>query len=88
MPMSSKKAVKVIERIEQLGLTRKAVADAAGVDVRAVYRWLSYEREPTLTIAKVSKICTLLQWTVQQLEEAYYEGFHEAQVITNQSSPY
>ena len=70
--MSQERAVKVIERIKELGLTNKAVADAVGVGERSVYRWWSYEREPKLTFSQVAKLCLLLDWTAQQLAEAYH----------------
>ncbi|MFQ4134811.1 helix-turn-helix transcriptional regulator [Nodosilinea sp. PGN35] len=70
--MSQERAVKVIERIRELGLTNRAVADAIGVQERAVYRWFNYEREPRLSFDQVAALCTLLGWTVQQLAEAYH----------------
>jgi DNA-binding phage protein len=70
--MTRKRAVKVIERIRELGLTNKEVALAAGVDERSVYRWLSYEREPRLRFDQVACVCSLLKWSVQELAEAYY----------------
>ncbi|MBD2107411.1 helix-turn-helix transcriptional regulator [Nodosilinea sp. FACHB-13] len=70
--MSQERAVKVIERIRELGLTNKAVADAVGVGERSVYRWFSYEREPRLNFHQVAALCTVLNWSVQQLAEAYH----------------
>lgn len=70
--MSQERAVKVIERIKELGLTKKAVAEAAGVGERSVYRWFNYDREPRLSFEQVAALCTLLRWTVQQLAEAYH----------------
>jgi DNA-binding XRE family transcriptional regulator len=70
--MSQERAVKVIERLKELGLTNKAIADAVGVGERSVYRWWSYEREPKLTFAQVAVLCSLLNWTAQQLAESYH----------------
>lgn len=74
----SQKAVKVIERIRELGLTNKQVADAVGVAERSVYRWLSGENEPQLTFVQMANFCSLLQWTVRELAEAFYPSaaFH------------
>lgn len=69
--MSQSRAVKVIERIKELGLTNKAVADAVGVKERAIYRWFNYERVPRLTFAQTAKLCQLLKWSVEDLAEAY-----------------
>lgn len=70
----SKKAVKVIERIKELGLTNREVADAVGVAERSVYRWLSGENEPQLSFVQVANFCSLLRWTIQDLAEAFYPG--------------
>ena len=70
--MTSERAVKVIERIRELNLTNREVADAAGVGERAIYRWFSYEREPKLTFIQVAGLCTKLDWTIQELASAYY----------------
>lgn len=69
--MSNRKAVNVINRLEELQLTRKNLADAAGVSERAVYHWLTYAREPRLTFGQVAKICDLLQWSARELADAY-----------------
>lgn len=69
--MSQERAVKVIARIKELGLTNKAVADAVGVGERSVYRWWSYEREPRLTLEQFAALCTVLKWTAQELANAY-----------------
>jgi transcriptional regulator with XRE-family HTH domain len=69
--MSQKRAVNVIHRLRELGLTYKDFADAAGVSERAVAYWFSYEREPKMTFAQVASVCDLLQWTAQQLAAAY-----------------
>lgn len=69
--MNQERAVKVIERIKELNLTNRAVAEAADVGERAVYRWFNYEREPRLTFRQTARLCTLLNWTVQELAEAY-----------------
>jgi DNA-binding Xre family transcriptional regulator len=69
--MSNRKAVNVINRLEELQLTRKNLADAAGVSERAVYHWLTYNREPRLTFEQVANICDLLKWTAQELAAAY-----------------
>lgn len=72
MLMSQERAVKVIQRLKDLGLTRREVADAVGVSERAVYHWLSYEREPRLNFMQLAKMCDLLGWTPQELADAYY----------------
>ncbi|PZV07479.1 MAG: hypothetical protein DCF21_21685 [Leptolyngbya sp.] len=69
--MSQERAVKVIDRIRELGLTNKAVANAVGVGERSIYRWLSYDREPRLTMVQFAELCTVLQWSAQELAEAY-----------------
>lgn len=73
MKMSqNRRAVNLINRLRELNLTRKDFATAAGVSERAVYHWFSYEREPKLTFKQVAGVCSLLQWTAEQLADAYY----------------
>lgn len=72
--MSQRRAVKVINRIKELSLTNKEVATAAGVAERSIYRWLSYQQEPKLNLRQVAGLCTKLQWSVQELAEAYYSS--------------
>lgn len=62
----------MIDRIKQLGLTNKAVANAVGVDERSIYRWLSYQREPKLNFLQVAALCNTLNWSIQELAAAYY----------------
>ena len=70
--MNQPRAVKVINRLKELNLTHRNLADAAGVSERAVYHWFNYEREPRLTFLQLARICSLLEWTAQELAEAYY----------------
>jgi DNA-binding XRE family transcriptional regulator len=70
--MYQDRPVKLLERLDELKITRKAFADAAGVSERAVYTWLSYQKEPKLTFAQVASLCSLLRWTAEELADAYY----------------
>lgn len=70
--MNQERPVKLINRLDELDITRKSLADEVGVTERSVYRWLSYQKEPKLTFIQVAKLCSLLGWTAQQLAEAYY----------------
>ena len=70
--MNEKRPVKLLNRLDELDITRKALADEVGVTERSVYRWLGYEKEPKLTFVQVAKLCSLLQWSVQELASAYY----------------
>lgn len=70
--MTKQRPVKLINRLDELEITRKSLADEVGVTERSVYRWLSYQKEPKLTFQQVAKLCALLDWTAQQLAEAYY----------------
>ena len=72
--MNEKRAVKVINRLDELNLTYKDFADAVGVTERAVYRWFNYEREPKLPLDQVAKMCSALQWSIQELASAYKSG--------------
>ena len=70
--MYQDRPVKLLNRLEELDITRKALAEAAGVSERAVYHWLRYEKEPKLTFLQVASLCNLLRWSIQDLAVAYY----------------
>jgi DNA-binding XRE family transcriptional regulator len=70
--MTENRPVKLLERLSELNIARKQLADAAGVTERTVYRWLNYDMEPKLTLDRVACVCSLLGWNIQQLAEAYY----------------
>lgn len=70
--MYQDRPVKLLNRLDELDITRKAFAETAGVSERSVYDWLSYRKEPKLTFLQVAAVCNLLRWTVQDLAEAYY----------------
>jgi DNA-binding XRE family transcriptional regulator len=72
MQMNEERPVKLLNRLDELGITRKSLADAVGVTERSVYRWLNYEKEPRLTLVQAAKMCDLLMWTAQELAESYY----------------
>ncbi len=77
--MAIERPVKLLERLEEKGITRKTLADVAGVTERAVYRWLSYEVEPKLTLTQVASLCELLEWGPRELADAYYSDVSESQ---------
>jgi len=70
--MYQDRPVKLLNRLDELNIARKAVADTVGVTERTVYRWLSYQMEPKLTFVQVAKLCDLLHWSIQDLATAYY----------------
>ena len=78
--MSKQRAVKVIQRLKDLGLTYRNLADAVGVTERAVSYWMNYHREPKLSIAQVAIMCELLGWSIEQLNEAYSPDFPDDSV--------
>jgi DNA-binding XRE family transcriptional regulator len=84
--MSNRKAVNVINRLEELNLTRAQLANAAGVSERAVYHWFTYSREPRLTFEQMANVCNLLRWSVQELAEAYKPA--EEYLAAEQSGKY
>ena len=72
--------MKLLERLDELDIARKAMAEAAGVTERTVYRWLSYQMEPRLTLIQVANLCDLLKWSAKELAEAYYPAGGEPSV--------
>jgi DNA-binding XRE family transcriptional regulator len=70
--MHQTRPVKLLERLDELNITRKVLAETAGVSERSVYDWLSYRKEPKLTFVQVASLCSLLRWTAEELADAYY----------------
>ena len=83
--MAELRAVKVINRLKELGLTVKDFADGIGYGERAIYHWLSYEREPRLTFRQFAKACELLRWSAQELSDNYYADEETENVISAES---
>lgn len=69
--MTTTRAIAVINRLEELQLTRVDLANAAQVSERAVYHWLNYDRVPRLTFSQTAGICKLLDWTIEELADSY-----------------
>ena len=86
--MSKARAVKVIERLRELNLTYQDLADAAEVSTRAVSYWLNYQKEPRLTFLQTASICALLQWSADELAQAYYPGRISSQEIADLPGDY
>ena len=86
--MTEKRPVKLLNRLDELDIARKAVAEAAGVTERTVYRWLSYQMEPKLTFVQVAKLCSLLDWTAQELADSYYPSDRENPISTELPGDY
>lgn len=86
--MTHERPVKLLNRLEELGITRQALAEAVGVDVRNVYRWLSYKSEPRLTLIQSANLCRLLQWTAEQLADAYYPSGNVLPITTEAEGEY
>ena len=80
--MNQDRPVKLLNRLDELDITRKLLADEVGVTERSIYRWLSYEKEPRLTLFQVLRLCTVLDWTLQELAEAYYPPEELAKIST------
>jgi len=72
LKMYQDRPVKLLNRLEELEITRKVLAETAGVSERSVYDWLRYRKEPRLTFLQMAKVCDLLRWSAQQLADAYY----------------
>lgn len=70
--MTKDRPVKLLNRLDELDITRKSLAEAVGVSERTVYHWLGYEKEPRLTLSQVARLCDLLMWSAQELAESYY----------------
>ncbi|NEQ46995.1 MAG: helix-turn-helix transcriptional regulator [Leptolyngbya sp. SIOISBB] len=80
--------MKLLNRLQELDITRKFLADEVGVTERSIYRWLSYEKEPRLTVLQVLRLCTVLGWTVEELAEAYYPPEELAKIPTQSGGDY
>ena len=71
MRMYQDRPVKLLNRLEELEITRKALADTAGVSERSVYDWLRYKKEPKLTFLQVAKVCVMLRGRIEELASGY-----------------
>ena len=80
--MSKERVEKVIERIRELDLTNKEVADSVPIDERSLYRWLSRQREPKVTFLQAANLCSKLNWTIQELADAFYSSEGENPLST------
>lgn len=62
------------DRLNQLKVSRRVMAEALSVGERAVYKWLAYDVELRLSVAQFVALCDLLQWNGADLAEAYERG--------------
>jgi transcriptional regulator with XRE-family HTH domain len=60
--------------LEAKNKTPEEVAEALDVSLRAVYYWVSGEREPRLTIVQVQALCKLLDCSVHDLPAKFGRG--------------
>lgn len=86
--MTVERPVKLLQRLDELDITRKALADVAGVSERSVYDWLRYRKEPKLTFLQVANLCRLLKWTAQELADSYYPSGGETAVAAESEGDY
>lgn len=68
--------------------TPEDVAKALGVSPRAVFYWLSGEREPRLTIDQVKSLCNLLDCSVHDLPSTFERIQKEAEADPNSPGHY
>jgi transcriptional regulator with XRE-family HTH domain len=57
--------------LEAKNKTPEQVAEALDVSLRAVYYWVSGQREPRLTITQVQALCTLLDCSVHDIPRQF-----------------
>ena len=58
-------------RLSELGLTQEAFARSVGVSLLTVNRWVAGRQRPKLSPRKTLQICTVLNWTLEDLAEAF-----------------
>ena len=88
MLMSKERVEKVIDRIRELDLTNKEVADSVPIDERSLYRWLSRQREPKVTFLQAANLCSKLNWTIQELADAFYSSDSEITIAAEPGGDY
>lgn len=58
---------KFMSLLKEKKKTPEEVAAALGISPRAVYYWVSGEREPRFTIRQIQALCVLLECSVHDL---------------------
>lgn len=51
--------------------TPEEVADVLGISPRAVYYWISGQREPRFTVQQIQTLCTFLECSVHDLPKDF-----------------
>jgi DNA-binding transcriptional regulator YiaG len=62
-----------VSRLSELGMTQEAFARTIGVSLLTVNRWVGGKQRPKLTPRKTLQICNALDWTLEDLVEAFPE---------------